>query len=84
MKSAIRFSIDVDPMEEREEEREDEVEMFFVLRLEVSIAVVSVASSSSSNLTQLPCSIILRVEYVSCFTAPVELRWEGGSSQCLE
>ena len=61
MKSAIRFSIDVDPIEEREEEREDEVEMFFVLLLEVSIAV-SVASSSSSNLTQLLCSIILRVE----------------------
>ena len=75
MKSAIRFSIDVDPMEEREEEREEEVEMFLLRLLEVS----SGDSSSSSNLTQLLCSMILSDELnVSCFTARVELRWEGG------
>jgi len=55
VKSAIRFSIDVDPMEEREEEREEEVEMFLLLLLEVSM----VASSSSSNLTQLLCSMLM-------------------------
>jgi len=74
VKSAIRFSIDVDPMEEREEEREEEVEMFLLRLLEVS----SVVSSSSSNLTQLLCSIPSDELNVSCFTAPVELRWEGG------
>ena len=69
VKSAILFSIDVDPMEEREEEREEEVELFFVLLLEASIT----SSSSSSNLTQALCSIL----NVSCFTARVELRWEA-------